>query len=764
MKRFLIFLIATSVALSVVVDKTCADDELRKVQREYNQKIKPLMETHCVDCHSGNSADAGLDLSKYETIKDLLNARKSWEKVRVRVAAREMPPEDSDPLSDQEHQTFLKWIDHVLTSVDCATPNPGRVTIRRLNRVEYRNTIRDLLGVDYRPADSFPGDDVGYGFDNIADVLSLPPILMEKYLDAAERITQQAIVDPNESQYEHSVNGADFDEAKHGSRVDDLNHMMFANGTIHRDWEIPTTGKYQIRVRAYGDQIGNEDCEVKLHVGDKEISTKRIPGTDDEPTVAEFFVRLAKGENRIGLEFTNDEYNPKAKRGERDRNLVISSVTVAGPIGRLPDSHRKLIGKPPKSLVSQRAEARKILYRFTSRAYRRRASKDEVDRLMQFYDQSRDDGEGYEVAIRFSIQAVLVSPYFLYRIESPTHSGETRFLEDFELATNLSFFIWGTMPDAELLKLADANGLKDYKVYQQQVARLLKNPKSNSLVESFVAQWLQLGHLDHLKPDPDLFPGIDAKLRRDMATETKMVIADLIRRDASILDLLETDFTFVNERLAKHYGISNVKGDTFRKVAIRDDRRLGLLTQASILTLTSNPTRTSPVKRGKWIMENLLGEEPPPPDPDAMQLEDQQELKGTLRQRMEQHRENPNCAVCHRVMDELGFALENYDAVGRWRDKEQTNRIDAHGELPDGTVFVGANELQRVIRKQMKDQFVRCLTEKMLIYALGRGLEYYDECAVDQIIERLEKNDFKFSQLVLGVVTSEPFLKRSGEE
>jgi len=318
------------------------------------------------------------------------------------------------------------------------------------------------------------------------------------------------------------------------------------------------------------------------------------------------------------------------------------------------------------------------------------------------------------------------------------------------------------MPDAELLRLATQKQLRRPEVYRQQITRMMKDPKAEALVENFVAQWLQLRHLEQFKPDPDMFPGVDDAMKQDMATETKMLFADLIKRDASILEILSTESSFINDRLAKHYGIENIRGDHFRKVEMVQHGRVGLMTQASILTLTSNPTRTSPVKRGKWIMENLLGEEPPPPDADAMQLEDQAELKGTLRQRMEQHRADPACAVCHKVMDELGFALENYDAVGQWRDVEVTNTIDAAGVLPDGTTFEGATELQQTVRTKMKDQFVRCLTEKLLIYGLGRGLEYFDECTVDKIISQIEGKDYRFSELIFAIATSDPFVQRQG--
>lgn len=749
------------VLLMLVASSALSQDQLRMVQREYNDQVKPLLNKHCVDCHSGETADAGLDLSKFDSIKQLLNARKAWNKVRVRVAAKEMPPEESDPLNDSDHQKLLAWVDQLLNSVDCTDTNPGRITIRRLNRTEYRNTVRDLIGVDYAAADDFPGDDVGYGFDNIADVLSLPPILMEKYLDAAEQITEQAIVDPNASAFSQSISGSDFSKADNGSIIVNLSHLLTQNGTIEKEFDIPESGSFKFTIVAYGDQAGNEPCEMKVLIDNKRQFTRKIRSDEESnPEEVSLELKLKKGKRKIGIEFTNDFFDPRAPEGAKDRNLYVARATLSGPYGRLPDSHRTIIGKPPTNQGDQHVEARRIVNRFTSKAYRRRASKDELDRLMQFYERSRQSGDGYEVAIRNVFQAVLISPHFLYKIEAPTADGQTRFLSDFELATSLSFFLWGTMPDTELFALANSGGLKDYQAYQKEIARMLADPKATSLVENFAAQWLQLRHLEQFVPDPDLFPGVDGQLRSDMATETKMVIAELLKRDASIFELLESDFTFLNSRLAKHYGIEGVAGEDFRRISADETKRFGLMTQASILTLTSNPTRTSPVKRGKWIMENLLGEEPPPPDPAAMQLEDQAELKGTLRQRMEQHRANPNCAVCHKVMDELGFALENYDAVGRWRDKEETNRIDAHGELPDGTVFQGASELQEVIRTKMKKQFVRCLTEKMLIYALGRGLEYYDECAIDKIVMRLEKNDYRFSQLILGVVTSDPFLKR----
>ena len=746
-------------SISGIGFSTTNDDEsLRLVQRQYIDTIQPLLKQYCAECHWGEGSEADFNLEGYQTLDQLLNGRKKWKKVIVRMAAKEMPPEDYEEVPDDRHKLILDWVDKLLNSVDCSTVNPGRVTIRRLNATEYSNTIRDLVGVDYKPARDFPGDDVGYGFDNIADVLSLPPILMEKYLHAAEEITQMAIADPDKPALTQTITGADFNSAE-GSGLNGSVRYLFTNGTIQSEIEVPVSGKYEVVIRAFQTKAGNEAAKMSFSVNGKKSQTRSVKGDRESPGDYEFSTRLRKGKQQIEVTFENDFYDSVK---EEDRNLYLDHVVIKGPFGSVPASHRKLIPSKPKTESEQRTSARAALNIFSSRAYRRRTTSPELDRLMALYDAARADGDNYELALRFAFQGVLVSPYFLYKIEAPAEPGETRNLSDFELATNLSYFLWSTMPDKELFKLATQKKLRDPKIYRQQIKRMMKDKRASALVENFVAQWLQLRHLEHFKPDPDLFPGVDARMRKDMATETKMTIADLIRTDASILSILDNDYSFMNERLADHYGIPSVKGDNFRKVFTAKYGRTGLMTQASILTLTSNPTRTSPVKRGKWIMENLLGEEPPPPDPDAMQLEDQAELKGTLRQRMEQHRANPSCAVCHKVMDELGFALENYDAVGQWRDVEDTNTIDATGELPDGTIFNGASELQKTVKSKMRDQYVRCLTEKMLIYGLGRGLEYFDECTVDKIIEQTKANDYKFSELIIAVATSDPFTKRQG--
>lgn len=731
--------------------------ELRKVQRSYNDQILPLLKEHCFDCHSGGDPDAGFNLEGFETLDQLLNARKKWKKVLVRVAAKEMPPSDSDPIPEVQHKILMDWLDNLLNSVDCTTIEPGRVTIRKLNRTEYRNTIRDLLGVDYRPAQDFPGDDVGYGFDNIADVISLPPILMEKYLQAAEEITRQAVIDPQSADRNYTILPSDF-RTNHGSQVDGNSVAMTSNGTILGIVKVEETARYNLTIRASGTPAENEWPKLVLEVNDRVVGKATVDAHQDSAEEFAFSARLKKGENRVAITFTNDLYIPR----KEDRNLFIDQVMISGPFFPPTKFQRELLPRKPKSKKEELEFARRALNQFSSFAYRRRATTAELDRMIALFESARSAGDSFEGSIRYSLQAILVSPYFLYKVERPTSPGKTRLLTDFELATSLSYFLWSSMPDKELFQIANDRQLRSKKNYLEQIDRMLQDPRSDALVENFVAQWLQLGHLEHIKPDPDLFPGVDEALLADMAKETKMLVADLIRRDASIFELLKTDYSFVNGRLAEHYGIEGVRGEKFRKTSLKSIGRVGLMSQASILTLTSNPNRTSPVKRGKWIMENLLGEEPPPPDPDAMQLEDQQELTGTLRERMEQHRADPNCAVCHRVMDELGFALENYDGVGRWRDKDESHPVDARGELPDGTKFEGAGQLQRIVESKMRDQFVRCVVEKMLIYALGRGLEYFDECTVDKIIDEIKAEDYRFSALIRSVAMSRPFVQRQG--
>jgi hypothetical protein len=741
-----------------------SDDPLRAMQREYLDSIRPMIEESCGDCHWGDDADADLNLEPYQSLDQLLSGRKKWKKVLLRVAAKEMPPEDSEPFSDENHAAVMAWLDKLLNSVDCTTINPGRVTIRRLNRTEYRNTIRDLVGVEYKTEGNFPADDVGYGFDNIADVLSTSPILMEKYLKAAETISRQAIENANEYELQKTLTASKF-EGSGGGGFHNNRRTVSSNGTVSASLNLFEKGTYRIFILAGGDQAGDEPVRMAIDFNGKHRKLFKVKNDADKFGEFVFETPLNKtGKTNVNISFLNDYYVPARNgKNQQDRNLHLGGVRLEGPIGKKSKSYQAIIGSPPEdNPKAQRTASAKAISMFASRAFRRRATQDEGKRLMALYDAARENGDSFEQAIRLQIQAVLISPHFLYKIESPVAPGQSRELTDFELATSLSYFLWSSMPDRELFGLASQGKLKQQEVFRAQVKRMLKDKRSSALVQNFAAQWLQLRSLKRMQPDPELFPGVNAQLRNDMTIETKLVIQELIQSDAQLTDLLKTDFTYLNERLAKHYGVPGVSGKKFKKVSSDVTKRKGLLTHASILTLTSNPNRTSPVKRGKWIMENLLGEEPPPPDPDAMQLEDQADLSGTLRQRMEQHRADPNCAVCHKVMDELGFALENFDPVGRWREKDEAGFIDSKGELPDGTTFFGADELQLTVRTGMRKQYIRCMTEKMLIYAIGRGLEYFDECTLDKIISEVQAEDNRFSALVIAVCESEPFRKRFG--
>ncbi|HND53449.1 MAG TPA: DUF1592 domain-containing protein, partial [Pirellulaceae bacterium] len=460
--------------------------------------------------------------------------------------------------------------------------------------------------------------------------------------------------------------------------------------------------------------------------------------------------------------------DPKLKG---DRNLVVETLAVVGPIGvlpaDLPASHKKLIAKTPPAdakLEQKKQLAVELLNPVASRAFRRRATPEELQRLGSLVEMSLKEGDSFERAIQTALQGVLVSPHFLFRIEADPPRGQKRELNEFELASRLSYFLWSSLPDDELFRVAATGELKKPAVLEAQVRRMLKDPKSQALVENFIGQWLQLRNLDQFQPDRKRFTAWDDDLRAAMRRETEMLAAHIIREDRSVLELLDADYTFVNERLAKHYGMSNVSGGEFRQVSVDRQQRGGLLGQASILAVTSNPTRTSPVKRGKWILENLFAAPPPPAPPNVPELADNKNepLKGTLRQRMEQHRAKASCAACHQLMDPLGFGLENYDAVGAWRTKDGDEPVDASGELPDGRKFTGPVELKAILLSRQVE-FRRCITEKLLTYALGRGLESYDVCTVHEIADRLGKAENRFSALTLEIVKSPAFRQRASD-
>jgi hypothetical protein len=724
----------------------------------------PFVEKFCSDCHNADDAQGGLDFSKYAgaSSEDIIKgkAREHWQTVLAMLETGAMPPMDVEQPSTEQREKLAAWLEDTLFNLDCELiADPGRVTVRRLNRAEYNNTVRDLLGVDFRPADNFPSDDVGYGFDNIGDVLSLSPLLLEKYLDAAEAVAQDAVPVYSEKARTRRFAGNDFTNESRYKLGGEFWSMPWS-GELFFSFDAKFDGDYEVVIRAREDPAGDEPAKMELRLDGKAAKSFAVKGR--KPSLHRTTLSLTSGEHRIGVAFTNDFY----KEGVGDRNLHVAHVEVVQPLIREQLS-RLIVDWPQESGRSIRESAALSLQPFLRRAFRRLPTEDEVQKYAGVVDMVVADGEPFEFGMQLAVQAVLVSPSFLFRVESDEHPDDPmaeRGLTDFELASRLSYFLWSSMPDDELLDLAERGELRQPETLRQQTVRMLADEKSRAIVDNFAEQWLNLRSLDELSPDPAVFPEWDDELRAAMKRESLAVFEAIMRDDRNVLDLLDADFTFVNERLAKHYGIEGITGGEFQRVSLDPKQRSGVLTHASILTLTSNPNRTSPVKRGKWIMENILGKEPPPAPPGVPELEETQKSKpnASLREQLEQHRADPGCAACHRTMDDIGFGLENFDAIGRWRDDDDGRPIDASGELSAGQSFSGPVELVRIL-KTRSTEFVRVFSERMLTYALGRGLEYYDRCAVDDILKRLRQNDYRFSELILAVVESEPFLKRRGD-
>ena len=741
--------------------------------KEFVDKIQPILKATCLECHSGTEAEAGLALNHFKTTKSILKERRIWEKVIQRLELGEMPPKDATTLANTDRKKLIDWLTSTINDIDCGrTPNPGSVTLRRLNRAEYRNTIRDLFGIDYPAAAGFPGDDVGYGFDNIGDVLTLPPLLMEKYMTAAEEISRQAIVAPEPGPIFEAIRKPNQLSAGDSGKSYDASHFSFySNGKITIEELFPWKGKFSLHLGMTGSPAAGEYPHMLISVDGKKVKEFFVK-TDDYLSPIDFVVALQinkVGKRKISLEFTNDlVVESKKGKPEEDRNIAIYDLKIFGqkpsdpiPESELPASHRMIVKAKPSASISVEQAATQVLIPLTSKAFRRPAKTQEVNRLVGLAKSVVESGESYEVGLQTALQAILVSPSFLFKVEEPATSiaGPFPLLTDFELATRLSYFLWSSMPDQELLVVAQKKQLRDPTILKQQIERMIQHDRSSAFVINFAGQWLTLRKLDQFKPNANLFPLWTDEIRDLARRETLLFFAHIMKKDKSIMQLLDADFSFMNNELAKYYGIPGVEGSEFRMVSTKGHKRKGILTHASVLAVTSNPTRTSPVKRGKWVLENLLGTPPPPAPPGVPEL-DKRELTGTLRQRLEQHRTDPACASCHKLMDPIGLALENYDAIGRWRSIDYGEPIDTSGELPGGEKLKGPADLIQNIGSKNADKFVRCLSEKMLVYALGRGLEYYDRCAIDKIQDKLIKDDYKFSTLIYEIVTSDPFQRK----
>jgi mono/diheme cytochrome c family protein len=787
--------------------------------------VRPFLSQNCFTCHGNKKQENGLNLQQFETSASLLEHGDKWEEVVSKLRGKEMPPIEEEQPEEQERQAVATWIANELTRLDRVTPpNPGRVTARRLNRTEYNNTIRDLLGVDLKPADDFPQDDAGYGFDNIADVLSLSPVLMEKYVSAADKVPRRALFGAPEiaaTLTRLRSEGRRVQEVREVPAVYDVTGLSMPNA-FHSMYRVPVDGEYVIKVVLGGLRPkGSMPVPITLWVDQKEIQTTshdqeraasfEIDRQDFGGQSVQFRVRLTAGDRWIAVaiprifEGLPTRYNgpspstrpvpprefrapPNAppdrvaflkKRFEEAgaelakiplNGVRVNAVEVGGPYsyakGPSRDSRLKVYTCGHLNGAHTSTCPARIMTDLARRAFRRPVTAKELEKYIALVRTAQKEESSFDEGLAVGIQALLVSPDFLFRIERdrPAKPGVNAHkaykITPHELATRLSYFLWASMPDAELRRAADAGTLRDPAIVAYQVRRMLRDPKSFALAEHFGGQWLQFRALESVTRDRDRFPDFEDYLRLSMRRETELFVDHIVRQDRSVLDFIDGRYSFLNERLARHYGVKNVVGPEFRRVDLTGTPRAGVLTQGSVLTVSSYATRTSPVLRGRWVLDNLLDAPPPEPPNDVPSLDDSKIGKSaSMREQLEEHRKNPTCAACHKRMDPLGFGLENFDAIGAWRTADGNFPIDATGVLPDGRKFTGPEELRAILSSE-RDAFAEAITSKLLTYALGRGLERYDRKTVKHIAARLPRYNYRFSGLVMEIVNSLPFTSR----
>ncbi len=732
----------------------------------FDTTVKPVLTKSCYPCHNDRLASGSLNLQQYNSPASIEPGRDQWERIVQKLRTGEMPPKGLPKPSLETVNAFIATVKQEFERVDRATPaDPGRVTARRLNRVEYSNTVRDLLAVDFRADKDFPTDDSGHGFDNIGDVLTISPVLMEKYLTAAERISARALgADPLPKPVEIAYENKQKNIRRIGRSLVEATHRV--------DFDA----EYQVIIGLPGERARDaKPVKLGFWMDGKLIHTQMA---ETKPSGLNYFnpyseetfrVYLPEGDHVFRAGFIDDDFVKTLTEKEAfsdKKNKFLNMIKFQGPFPAKGEkaSRKKILVCDPKTGGQPCIE--KIVSTLARRAYRRPVTKTEVAGLMNFVKMGSADGHSVEQGIQLAIQAMLVSPHFLFRIErdpDPTNPGKVHKITDIELASRLSYFLWSSMPDEQLLTLGETNKLHEPVVLDGQIKRMLEDDRSAALSANFAGQWLEIRNLDSVKPDPGKFPDWGPELRDAMRAETRMFFEAMLRENRPIPEFLDAKFTFLNERLAKHYGIEGVEGADFRRVDLATDQRGGILSHASVLTVSSYPTRTSPVIRGKYVLQNILGAPPPAPPPDVPPL-DESEVgnSGSLRQQMEKHRSNAMCASCHNRMDTLGFGLENYDAIGRWRTKDGKFDIDSAGTFPNGKAFTTPAQMRAALKDETPD-FARCLTEKMLTYALGRGLERYDRRTVEGITTKLAADEYKFQSLVYEIVRSLPFQSRRGE-
>lgn len=753
--------------------------------------VAKVIDQYCVSCHDSETKKGRLDLEKIRS-EDVARHPEEWERVIRKLRAREMPPIGKQRPNERTYNSIVSQLGASLDRSAAKHVNAGRTeTLRRLNRTEYQNAIRDLLAVDIDAAALLPKDDVAHGFDNVT-VGVLSPALLDRYISAAQKVSRLAMGSPNRAPDGYTFRiAADVTQEEH---VEGL--PLGTRGGALIPYTFPRDGEYEIQIRLARDR--NEEVEGLHEPHELEVLLDRapvksftvVPATDKNYEKIDAHLKLRiqaiAGPHQIGVTFVKNRSElletrrqPYAAHYNMHRHPrlapAIYQVSVNGPYGSTnasdTPSRQKIFGHWLASGNGSRSEddiAEDILSRLMRRAYRRPITKEDMRQPLEFFREAR--AEGFEAGIESALSAILVSPEFLFRVEHDPENiapGTSYRISDLELASRLSFFLWSSIPDDELLDVAIRGDLHKPRTLEKQTRRMLADPRSRNLVSNFSAQWLYLRNLDSCTPDLRLFPDFDDNLRQAFRRETELFFESVMRENRSVMDLLQANYTFLNERLAKHYCIPNVYGSQFRRVELNESRcsnrghnRGGLLRHGSILTVTSYATRTSPVVRGKWILENLIGTPPPPPLPNVSALKDNT-LSSTLsvRERLAEHRANAQCASCHNLMDPIGFALENFDAIGRWRNLEEGQPVDNSGGLPDGSKFDGIAGLEEGLLYR-PELFVGTMTEKLLTFALGRGMETYDGPAVRKVVADARKKDFRFSEVIVGIVQSTPFTMR----